>query len=282
MLYHDQSEDYRPLFWMGGRPIYVNTLLLILHVVAFAVTALAVSFVGAEVLGQLGLGNFEVVHRWEVWRLVSYIIFPPSMAISFIFAMGFLYYFGKQVEEFVGRKTYASLYASLTLIPAVLLCLLGFTGFWYENFMGGYGTIFGVFVAFATIYPGTEICIWFVNLTAKYWAWALLAALSLAYIAFHEWVALGFLWCDGAIGYLGMRWIGAGRGFDWLTDWLDEKRTQRLAQKHNIKVLEEKKSTESIDAILEKISKQGVASLSSSERAALEQARTKLLKRDRQ
>jgi len=280
MLYHEQSDDYRPLFWMGGRPIYVNTLLLIFHVLAFALTALAVSFLGAIILSSLGLGNYEVVHRGEIWRLVTYIIFPPETAIRFIFAMGFLYYFGKQVEEFVGRKTYISLYAALILIPSLFLCLSGFLGFWTENYLGGYGTVFGVFVAFATIYPGVEINIWFVNLTAKGWAWVLLAVLSLANIAYHDWISLGFLWCDAAIGYLGMRLIGAGRGFEWLTDWLDERRTQRLANKHNIKVLEDKKATESIDAILEKISKQGVASLDSRERAALERARTDLLKRD--
>jgi membrane associated rhomboid family serine protease len=280
MSFYNQSEDYRPLFWIGGRPIYVNTLLLILHVLAFTITALAVSFIGADVLSNLSLGNYEVVHQGQVWRLVSYIIFPPSTAISFIFAMGFLYYFGKQVEEFIGRKTYIATYAALVLIPSLFLCLFGFAGFWTENYMGGYGTVFGVFVAFATIYPGVEINIWFVNLPAKGWAWVLLGVLSLANVAYHDWISLGFLWCDAAIGYGGMRLIGAGRGFEWLTDWLDERRTQRLAQKHNIKVLEEKKSTESIDAILEKISKHGVASLNSSERNALEQARTKLLKRD--
>ena len=98
MFYNEQSDDYRPLFWIAGRPIYVNTLLLILHVLAFTGTALAISFMGGEVLSNLGLGNYEIVHRGQVWRLVSYIIFPPETAIRFIFAMGFLYYFGKQLE----------------------------------------------------------------------------------------------------------------------------------------------------------------------------------------
>jgi membrane associated rhomboid family serine protease len=282
MTYHEQSDDYRPLFWMSGRPIYVNTLILILHVLAFAITALAISAVGTQVLSALTLNNYEVLHSAQIWRLFSYIIFPPDNAndaIQFIFAMGFLFYFGRSVEEYVGRKTYINLYSALVLIPSILFCGLGLLGIW-GSYLGGYGTIFGVFIAFATLYPGVEINIWFVNLTAKGWAYALLAVLSLVNIAFHDWLGLGALWCDALIGYVGMRLIGAGYGMTWVTDWIEEKQAQRLANKRNFKVLKDAEATASIDEILEKISKQGVGSLSARERAALEQARTNLLKRD--
>ena len=279
MLY-ERSDAYRPLFWLGGRPIYVNTLLLILHIAAFALTALAVSLMSAAVLEAISLNTYNVVHYGQIWRLFSYITFPPETAIRFIFAMGFLFYFGRQVEEFVGRKTYIGLFAALVFIPSILLCFLGLFGFWIPYYLGGYGSIFGILVAFATIYPGVEICIWFVNLQAKYWVYALLAAFSMAYIAYHRWIDLGGLWCDAAIGYFVIRLIGGGRGFEWLTDWLDERRTQRLAKQRNIKVMKDTEETESIDAILEKISKQGVGSLSGRERDALERARANLLKRD--
>ncbi len=284
MLYHDQSDDYRPLFWMNGRPIYVNTLIVILHVATFAALALAIAFMQPGVIYLLGMGNYEVIHRAQIWRLATYVAFPPGSAwdaIYFIFAMGFLFYFGRQVEQFVGRRTFINLYAALVLIPSILYCLLGLAfGLWGEGWMGGYGTIFGVFIAFATIYPGADITIWFVNLSAKYWAFVLLGALSLVYLAWHDWLGLGSLWCDAAIGYFGMRLIGAGYGMTWVTEWIEEKQAQRLAHKHQIKVLKDAEQTASIDDILEKISKQGVGSLSAKERAALEQARTNLLKRD--
>jgi membrane associated rhomboid family serine protease len=279
MLYHEQSEDYRPLFWMGGRPFYVNTVLLALHVIAFAVVALACGAEGPGVLAALSLGTYEAVHG-EVWRLITYAVFPPSYAISFIFAMGFLFYFGRQVETHVGRKVYALLYASLVILPALVLCVCGAFGYWKEGYMGGYGTIFGVFIAYATLYPGVEIMIWFVNLTAKGWAYALLAVLSLAFIAGNLWIDLGALWCDATIGYFGMRLIGAGYGMTWLVDWIEDRQAARLARQRQIKVLKDVKATESIDEILEKISKQGVGSLNARERAALERARTNLLKRD--
>src|ERR1700678_1035655 len=109
-MFYERSEDYRPLFWMQGRPIYVNTLIFLFHILAFIVTALSVSFLGQVVIEWISLDGYQVWHG-QVWRLFSYVIFPPSVAIGFIFAMGFLFHFGRQVEEFVGRKVYAKLYA---------------------------------------------------------------------------------------------------------------------------------------------------------------------------
>jgi len=279
MLY-ERSEDYRPLFWLQGYPVYVNTLVVCLNILGFVATALAVSVLGLGVIDWISLSGYRALHG-EIWRLVTYITFEPTPpnALAFIFAMGFLFNFGRQVEEFVGRKVYAQLYIALVIIPSILFCFVGLV--WpQEPYLGGYGTIFGVFVAFATIYPGVQINIWFVNLTAKWWVYVLLAALSVAYVAYHDLIGLGGLWCDAAIGYGGMRLIGAGRGMTWLTDWLEERRTERLARERNFKIVQERKATESIDAILEKISKHGVGSLDAKERAALERARTNLLKRD--
>jgi len=281
MLYHERSEDYRPLFWVNGHPVYVNTLIVVSYIAAFILGGIALFSLGYGAVIPLILSTDDVVHYGQVWRLVSYIIFLPTdtwTAINFIFAMGFLFYFGRQVEEFVGRKIFFNLFAALVLVPAILLCLIGLL--WPQSYIGGYGIIFGVFIAFATIYPGVEICIWFVNLTAKGWAYVLLGCLSVVYFAQHAWIGLGGLWADAGIAYLGMRYIGAGRGFERITDWLDERRTQKLARQRNFKVLEDKMATDSIDAILEKISRQGVGSLTPGERATLERARANLLKRD--
>jgi len=277
MPFYEQSEDYRPLFWMGGRPIYVTTLLIILHITAFVATALAISFWGPVTIYSLKLDPTLVIYHGEVWRLLSYIVFPPSL--WFVFAMGFLFFAGREVEQFVGRKTFIKLYAALVFIPALLICLIGWV-LPLQSLFGGTESIFGVFVAFATLYPGIVLNIWFVNLTTKGWAWVLLAVYSLIDIAFHQWSSLLLLWMCSGVGYSTMRLIGAGRGFEWLTDWLDERRTQKLVKASNLKILEDKKATDSIDAILEKISKHGVASLDARERNALERARANLLKRD--
>lgn len=281
MFNRDQSDDYRPLFWVSGYPVYVNTVFVALHIAAFVLVAILISAYGGDVLAGLVLVPSWVFHG-QVWRLFSYIVFPPGTGwdvFNFIIAMVLLIFFGRQVEQYIGRRTYTVFYLALVFIPAVLLCLLALAGV-DTAYLNGYATIFGVFIAFATLYPGMELNIFFVTMTATIWAYILLAGYSVAYIAWREWTSLGVLWIDAAVGYFGMRLIGAGYGFTWLTDWIEERRAARLARKHNLRVMKETKQSESIDDILEKISKQGVGSLTAKERAALERARANLLKRD--
>jgi membrane associated rhomboid family serine protease len=291
MWYQQQSEDYRPLFWISGRPVYANTLLVVSHVVAFVVCALVWSRIGGDALiSALGLDPAATWHG-QVWRLFSYIAFDPlffqQRSLWFLWSMLILFFCGREVEQLVGRSTYLKLYAGLVLVPAVLLCVVGpLVGPWLAYGPDGLPhlncaeAIFGVFIAFATIYPGAMPSMW---IPMPIWvvAWIFFGLSTLLDFVHHDYPAIFLLWSCSAIGYLGMRWVGAGRGLTFLTDWWDARRTEKLARKHQFKVLTERKSNESIDAILDKISKHGVHSLNSSERAALERARSKLIDRDR-
>jgi membrane associated rhomboid family serine protease len=283
MLYHDQSEDYRPLFWMQGRPIYVTTFLVSAHVAAFVISALCISYFGlGAVYDGLALSTPEIWHKGQVWRLFSYIAFDPAFfserSLWFLINIALFYFFGREVEQFIGRKIYFKLYAALVLVPAILLCLLGLV-IVPTPFLNCCEVFFGVFVAFATIYPGVMPSSW-IPLTASTLVWILLGISSLIHIAFHDFTSLFMLWTSSAVGYFGMCLAGAGCGMAWLTDWMEERRAQKLIRQHNFKIVKDKQATESIDAILDKISKQGVGSLDAQERAALERARTKLLQRD--
>jgi membrane associated rhomboid family serine protease len=283
MLYHDQSEDYRPLFWMQGRPIYANTLLAIFHIAAFVISALFIHFYGLErVVDSLALFPTLVMHG-EVWRLFTYIAFDQlffdKQSLWFLINIALFWFFGREVEQYVGRKTYLKLYAALVFIPAIMFCLLGLVVNLDIPFLDCCDVFFGMFIAFATIYPGALPSFW-LPLTASALAWILLAVSTVIDIAFSDFNAFFMLWISSAVAYTGMRVVGAGRGMTWLTDWLEERRAQRLARARNFKVLRDQQAHESIDAILEKISRHGVESLNASERAALERARTKLIQRD--
>jgi membrane associated rhomboid family serine protease len=286
MWYQQQSEDYRPLFWFSGRPVYANALLVALHVVSFVVCAICVAVLSLPaVVDALTLNPIQVWHG-QVWRLFSYVAFDPAFfsrpaSLWFLWSMIILYFCGREVEQFVGRRAYLALYAALVLVPAVVLTLVGpVLGLGLSGHLNCAEAIFGVFIAFATIYPGAMPSMW-INIPVWVLAWIFFGLSALMDVVYQDYTSMVLLCTASAVGYLGMRWVGAGRGLNWLTDWMETRRAERLARRHNIRVLTEKKSTESLDAILDKISKQGVNSLTSSERAALEKARTKLLDRDR-
>ncbi len=116
MLYHSQSEDYRPLFWFGGRPVYAHVLLIVMHILAMVITALCMSFLGSfAVFEAIVLDTYQAVFAGQAWRLLSYVIFLPS--IWFVFAMGFLYFAGREVEQFIGWKAFLKLYARSSSFP---------------------------------------------------------------------------------------------------------------------------------------------------------------------
>ena len=284
MLYHEQSEDYRPLFWFQGRPVYANTLLVLAHFALFIICGLCISRLGAPVLASALMLDTSAVWHGQVWRLFTYIAFGPQYyagagAFWFLWNLAVLYFCGREVEQLVGRKTYLIFYACLILIPAMVLSLLGlfFGSFVYLDCRD---VIFGVFIALATIYPGVMPMMW---LSIPIWvmAWIFLGLSAFLDFVHNDYTSLSMLLACSAVAYLGMRYVGGGRGFDWLTDWIEERRGRRLARARNFKIVKEQQATESIDAILEKISKQGVDSLNKQERAALERARAKLIDRDR-
>ena len=282
MLYHEQSDDYRPLFWMNGHPIYLNNLMVVAHVVAFVVCALCISYFGPGTIYQdLSLDTAKV-WQGEVWRLFSYIAYDPyffaQRSLWFLWSMLLLYFFGREVEQFAGRRNYIKTYAALVLIPAALLCLLGL---WTQQVhLNCFEAIFGMFIAFATLFPGAVPMMMWLPFRCSVLAWIMLAVFSLIDIALHASTALFMLWTSSAVGFFAMRLVGAGNGMGWFTTWLEDRRSRRLAEKHQIKVIKDVQAHESIDEILDKISKQGVGSLTAKERAALERARTNLLKRD--
>jgi membrane associated rhomboid family serine protease len=283
MLYHEQSEDYRPLFWFQGRPVHANTLLVIGHVVLFIACGIGISFFGLPAVeSALGLNTAAVWHG-QVWRLFSYVAFDPMffarMSFWFLWSMLVLYFCGREVEQLVGRKAYLIFYAALIVVPSLVLCALGFFlgPFFYLNCAE---VIFGVFIAFATVYPGAMPSMW-ISIPVWVLAWIFLGISTFLDFVDRDLVSILMLWTSSAVGYLGMRYLGAGRGLNWLTNWVEERRAQRLARRRQFKIVTDRQATESIDAILEKISKQGVGSLSAQEKAALERARAKLLDRDR-
>jgi membrane associated rhomboid family serine protease len=257
-------------------------MIIIGHVTAFVISAFCISYFGFDtIVNALALSSREIWHG-QIWRLFSYVAFDPAFfsqrSLWFLISILLLYFFGREVEQLVGRRTYLKFYAALILIPAVLFSLVSLV-FPLHMYLNCGDVIFGVFVAFATIYPGAMPSFW-IPLSARVLMWILLAVSTLIDMVWHDYSAIFILWTCSAVAYVSMRLSGAGYGTNWFTNWLEERRTQRLARQHNFKVVQDKKTTESIDAILEKISKHGVGSLDARERAALEQARTKLLKRD--
>ncbi len=272
------SDDYRPVAWMGRYPVDVTTMLVGLHVAAAVFAAILVAVGAGSVLTWLQFDSAAVWYGAQVWRLFTYaFVHAPSGLLWFAIEMYMLFVFGREVERFVGRRSYIALYLILLITPAALLTIWGL---WQRSVLAGSPALhFGIFVAFATIYPRAEL---FLRIMAKWVALILAAVYTFQLLAYHAWNDLVVVWTSIGAAFLFIEWSGAGPEFAW---WSALK--TRFEPKPKYRVVPKMRPTRptesddvyaSIDPILDKISKFGIGSLTASERRQLNRERERLLK----
>jgi membrane associated rhomboid family serine protease len=269
------SDDYKPVTWVGRFPVDVTTILVGIHV-AMAIIAAFLVFAGVS-LEPLQFDSARVLGNGQLWRLATYaFVHGPSMLLWFAIEMYMLFVFGREVERFIGQRAYIALYLVLLFAPVAVLTLWGLRE--RTGLAGSPALHFGIFVAFATIYPSAELLL---RITAKWMALVLGGIYTLQLLAYHAWTDLAVVWTSIAAGFLFIRSRGVGPELAW---WENFK--TRLQPKPKFKVVPKQTSLhrteddlyESVDPILEKIARSGIGSLTPNERRQLDRARNRLLK----
>jgi membrane associated rhomboid family serine protease len=273
------SDDYRPVAWMGRYPVDVTTMLVGLHVTVAIITCILVA-VGADwVLGYMMFDSAKVLYGGQVWRLATYaFVHTPSALIWFAIEMYMLFVFGREVERFLGQRAYVVLYLALLLLPATLLTAWGV---WQRTAFASSGALhFGIFFAFATIFPNVEL---FLRIMAKWVALVLAAIGTLSALAAHDWATLVVLWTSIGAAFLFVELRGAGPELLWwskLMAMFQSKPKLHIVQRPGPRrVADPDDVYESVDPILDKISKSGIGSLTANERRQLDRARARLLQK---
>ena len=272
------SDDYRPVAWMGRYPLDVTTILVGLHVALAVITCLLIALGAGSILDYLQFDSARVLYLGQVWRIATYaLVHAPSVLLWFAVEMYMLFVFGREVERFIGQRAYIALYGILLIAPAALLT--GW-GVWQRSGLSGSPALhFGIFVAFATIYPRVELLL---RITAKWAALILAAIYTMQLLAYHAWSDLLVVWTSIGAAFLFVELRGAGPELAWWTNF-----TSRLKPKPKFhvvpkspprRVVEPDDVYASVDPILDKISKSGIGSLTASERRQLDRARNRLLK----
>ena len=270
MIADRHSGNTSPLIWVGSFPVYASTVLAAVHAATMVLTAVAMA-AGAEALLQsLQFSSRAVLENFALWQFVTY-AFVHIPDPWFLLEIYLLVAFGREIEAFLGRNAFLQLYAILLLLPPFVLTLAGLAGF-PSIIMGSSALHFGVFLAFATLYPTAQI---FFSIEARWLALGLLAVSALRHIAYSMHASLLVLLLDAAAAFVTIKILKG----DWAFE-LPQPRSHLRIVKPEERV-EHGVPLASIDAILEKISKSGMSSLNSKERSQLEKARAQLLEKDR-
>jgi membrane associated rhomboid family serine protease len=228
----------------------------------------------------------RAVWSGQIWRLATYVIWnPPTMA--FAMQMLMLWWFGRELEDFFGRRIFLKLCAGLVLVPAFAGMVLGIS---QRVQWSGLSAVFSLFIAYATMAPQVSLLF---GVSAMWMAILFLGLNVLECLSSQRW------------GEMVMTIAGAGFAFSYVRyeqgRWELPQLTPLLkpANKVQFRVLEpvahanskvaqapeedggeEGMALESIDPLLEKIGRSGLASLTEDERLQLQLAREALLRRE--
>jgi membrane associated rhomboid family serine protease len=278
------NED-RPVTYFRGYPIYCATILTI----SYAVGVLATFF--AQALGAwdtiVSLLAFEYPHSilsGQIWQIFTYSFVDVPNFFSII-GLLFLYVSAVEIEKYIGKARFLTLYGVIVLIPVVSLSAVGMIINASMPFYGQTQVMIGLFIAFCTLYPGVQ---WGGFLTAKWVAIASLvlsSAIDLSSSSPFRWISLGELWLISGFSFGYIRFLQRGGQLPSFHLPLRRRPKLRVVQKPKSRsrpsaAAPDGNETVEIDHLLDKISKHGLNSLTSQERAALERARAKLLEKD--
>lgn len=276
--------DNQPLRYWNGKAIYLTAYLALAFVAAIVLLLL---------LGSAGipLGALMIFHPlsfrsgmlWQAftWPFVNPLdFFTPFSILCF-------YFFGVEVEKYLGRRRLLWLCGLLTVVPVFYYSMFALAGSITPALSGVFLVSVGLLIAFATLYPDVEMFGW---VPLKYFAGVCVACGSLTYFPAHNWAGLFLLWLECLVGFA---FIQHARGifelnFDLRRFWPRKKPNLRVLPRHeparavsrSTAIADEVDEAEAeIDALLDKIASSGLQSLSASEKARLEALRQRMLRK---
>ncbi|NQU10811.1 rhomboid family intramembrane serine protease [bacterium] len=255
--------------------------LLWLTAIVFLVQLLAGARLGGYIDEALALNGPHLLHGW-IWQPVTY-LFLHAGIWHILWNMLFLWFFGREVELFIGPRPFTVLYLVGGVMGGLLWAVFNFDPGTY--LVGASAAVLACVVAFATLFPDREITllVFFVlpvTLRAKYIA-IVAVGIDIAYLLAQAGGNVAHLAHLGgaAVGYLYIKHLGYGRRPRWLAalhnlpGHLVPRTGPRPPAGRRRPASPEDFMREQVDPILDKISRQGMQSLTPEERATLDAAR---------
>jgi membrane associated rhomboid family serine protease len=269
-------DDDQPGFFLGAQRSMVTTLILI-NVAVFLVDML----LEGDLSEFLALKS-DVFHKpWNVWQLLTAgFAHDPNSMMHIGFNMFGLWFFGRDVETIYGRKEFLRIYLTMIVVSSLVWVISANTlhrghGLQASSMLGASGAVNGVLVLNVIHFPKRLLYVWGLFPIP---AWVLCTLIIGQDV-------LGFSHARGGDGQpiaFEAHLAGAVFAFiyystGWnLGRWIPRRLSlSALKPRPKLRVHEPERDenlTDQVDRILEKISRQGEASLTAQERRTLEDA----------
>ncbi len=277
------DSGWRPRFqprWSG------TVVLLVVNLLVFVLLEINKAY---NLEGFLKVFKFcalsdEGLSHGYIWQFITF-QFLHIGRWHFVGNMLALFFLGRAVEGLIGRKRFFLLYITSGMIGGVFQTLLGliFPNIFGIPVVGSSAGVFGLLAALAVLEPTAEMLMFFIiPVKTKHLVWvAVVVALFYIIVPAEPGVAHAAHLGGMAMGWFFVRKIMQG---DWthLSGALRPAKN-KLSRRPKLEPLEENPVADfvvsEVDPILDKISANGIQSLTARERAVLEAARKKMASR---
>jgi membrane associated rhomboid family serine protease len=279
------SERREPITYIRGFAVDLTTLLTAVHVLASVLAVFAFAAGYREWCYDHLVFSTKTFLAGAVWTPLTDPFFHDLSYehIWLVLSLALFWWFGREVEAVLGRLKFGLLYASVILVPVLV-------AFPASVLLGGPMGIrvpflampaqYAVFCAFCMMYPGV---LFWPGIAAKWVALVYTAVMTLSIIGLPAPRLLVPLYASLGAAWLFMQLCGANRMFDfgeWLGRWKTERAEREFMARQRLEAEEEAEFQDAVDPILEKISREGIQSLTPEEKRRLEKARARLLQKD--
>lgn len=289
---HDQPQGWSVSMW-----------LILANAVVYAVQLLVPLVFGARhgLEDYLALSPTQLA-RGHVWQLLTF-QFLHGGPLHLVLNCAMLYMFGRPVEEVLGRQRYLIMYLYSGAVGGLLQASCSWlfpNHFGLHPVVGASAGVFGLIAAFAALHweqPLTMLLAFIIPVTIKA-KYLLVVEIVLAVFGLLQGTSSGIAHgahLGGMFGGLSLilfLYRSGSRGFPW------ERFTARPPRRELVKVVARQRTgwvsgpsspaedlppgefiSKEVDPILDKISAQGIQSLTDRERKILEAARARMSKR---
>lgn len=276
MSWLPESKDHLPLTWWKGHPVYLSAVLAL---------AAAASMILTAILGPL---TDHLVFTWDslvqlkLWTPVTYILVnPPNLWL--VIGCVMFWRFGESVERHLGRRSFVRMLVIMLFVSPLLAGLAALVG--AERGCAGVTHLtFAVFIAFATLYPTAQITLILFTVEARLIAAVYVAVAALTYVFARDWISLLILAGQVGTAIAYVRYEQGALTFPSMPSFKastarPESRSTTSRERDMTPVAKPKKRSPAVDDILDKISREGMQSLTPDERRILDQASEDLQKR---
>lgn len=211
--------------------------------------------------------------QWQIWRFITYMfLHDPNSPLHILFNMLMLWMFGVEIEQLWGARRFTLFY---------LICGAGsglFSFFSLFNYtasitpvIGASGAVLGVMTIYAWYFPHRQVLLFFVLPVNIRFVVLGAAIISLSGIFASRGIISHITHLGGiivALIYIKLHPIIT----EWYHNIVSGLKESENRRKKAAKLAEERYFEQNIDPILEKISKQGMQSLTAREKKVLKEA----------